>query len=110
LDCTRILEEVGGNIELLKRMAAVYFEHTPVLLRTIRAAVDSGHMPQPERAAHTLKRSLAQLVAHPAMQRAASLEHAACSGNIAQARTLEMALVRDVNGVDAALRQFIQEL
>jgi CheY-like chemotaxis protein/HPt (histidine-containing phosphotransfer) domain-containing protein len=105
-DPAKLLAETGGNTALLKRLAALYFEHTPALLATIQAAASSGQMPELERAAHTLKGSLTQFVARPAMQSAAQLEQAASAGDVAVI-SLAVRLEKEVERFEAALREFL---
>ena len=99
-----------GDLALLKRLAAVYFEHTPALLQTIRTAASSGDMAELQKAAHTLKGSLAQFAAAETVQNAEQLEGSARDGEVAAARSLAGNLVVEVEQFNGALRQFLNTI
>jgi PAS domain S-box-containing protein len=107
-DRAKLLDEISGNLTLLRRLATVYFEHTPALLQTIQAAATSGQFIELQKAVHTLRGSLIQFVARPAMRRALRLEEAASIGD-ANVITLAAELTREVEHFDGALRQFLAE-
>ena len=107
-DSAKILSELDGNTALLHRLAKVYFEHTPALVQTIQTSVASGQSKDLEQAAHTLKGSLIQFVANPAIKAAARLEEAARTGD-ASVLTLAVELTRELARFDAALRNFLAE-
>ena len=104
----KFLGEINGDTQLLRKLAAVYFEHTPGLLQTIQTAVASGQMPELQRAAHTLKGSLTQFLARPATRIANRLEEAAREGDKSVA-PFAAALVVEVKRFDDALREFLDE-
>jgi len=68
------LERVGGDEELLREVAQIYLTEYPPLIEKIRSAVGSGDSDALQRAAHTLKGSLATLGAEPAAALALTLE------------------------------------
>jgi PAS domain S-box-containing protein len=105
----RLLATVNGNKALLQRLAAVYFEHTPVLLQTIRESAAAGRMEELRTAAHTLKGSLTQFAADPALKCAVQLEAAVLAGNGEVAEPIA-ALAREVERFNAALREFLAKL
>ena len=107
-DSAKLLSELDGNTSLLHRLAQVYFEHTPALVQTIQATAAAGEAKELERAAHTLKGSLIQFIANPAMQAAARLEEAARTG-AASVVTLAVELTRELERFDTALRNFLAE-
>ena len=108
-DRTRLLAGLNGNVSLLLRLSAVYFEHTPQLLQEISSAISSGRFEEVARPAHTLKGSLSQFSAEPAARCAAELETAARAGK-GEFRDLEVKLSRQLEFFDAALRDFVSEL
>lgn len=108
-DRARLLDSVGGSTALLRRLADVYFEHTPALVKTIENSIATGQMPELQRAAHTLKGSLAQFVAHSAMEAASRLEEAARVGNTSVAGIASEFSIK-LEQFDSALRRFLAGL
>lgn len=108
-DRARLLVVVNGNTTLLRRMATVYFEHTPALLQTIRESAAAGRMEELRKAAHTLKGSLTQFAADRALQCAVRLEAAASAGNSQIAGSVTE-LMQELERFDTALRQFLAGL
>ena len=102
-DRAKLLDEIGGNIRLFRRLATVHFEHTPALHQTIQAAASSGQMPELQRAAHTLKGSLIQFVARSAMRSAARTGDATVASPAAE-------LIFELERFDRRLRQFLGEV
>jgi two-component system sensor histidine kinase/response regulator len=74
LDRQFALSRVGGDVELLKEIAVVFLADYPNSLREIRAAIDSGDPILLERAAHSLKGSVANFGARDAVASALRLE------------------------------------
>jgi CheY-like chemotaxis protein/HPt (histidine-containing phosphotransfer) domain-containing protein len=110
LDSRALIDQVNGDTSLLKRLAAVYFEHTPALLHSIRTASAAGEMQDLVRTAHTLKGSLVQLSALAPVDIAVRLETAARRGDAAAVRNAAAELEAGVEDFDAALRAFLTTL
>jgi PAS domain S-box-containing protein len=110
LDRYRLLSEVEGNIDLVRRMASLYFEHAPGLLDRIRTGVQADDWPGFAHPAHTLKGSLHQLAAGPAAACAQQLEDAARSRDAARAAGLSAALEEEMTRFATELRQFLAEV
>lgn len=108
LDRARLLAGLNGNVSLLKRMAAVYFEHTPTLVAEIRDAIAANQPTEVFRAAHTLTGSLTQFAAGPAMQCAAKLEAAAREG-MADLSAPVSELERELERFNRALEELTAE-
>jgi len=108
-DPDRLLDGLGGNRELVRRLAAVYFETTPPLLEKIRAAIASGRPAEAATPVHTLKGSLSQFGADPARTCAAALE-ATTRKSGPDASLLAGELHRELERFDSALRQFLEDL
>jgi HPt (histidine-containing phosphotransfer) domain-containing protein len=68
------LSRVAGDEELLKEIAAVFLEDYPNSLREIRAGIASADAGRMERAAHSLKGSVANFGARDAVACALKLE------------------------------------
>ena len=105
----KLLDEIDRDTKLLRKLAAVYFEYTPALVKTIQDTAASGQMTDLQRAAHTLKGSLVQFVARPATRCAVQLEEAARLGSdTVTALTAE--LVGELKRFDEALRKFLDKV
>ena len=108
LDCDKLLSELDGNTELLRRLAGLFFEHTPLLLRQIRAATQTGDARALLIGAHTLKGSLLQFAARPAATVAQQLEDAGEQNDFTNAPTLLAALEHELGRFETELRAMIQ--
>jgi len=73
-DLSGALERVGGDQELLKEIADLFLEDAPQILAAVRSAVESGDAEALQRAAHSLKGSVANFGAEEAVRSAYSLE------------------------------------
>ena len=103
LDRQFALSRVGGDEELLKEIAAVFLEDYPNSLREIQAALAAGEADQLERAAHSLKGSVANFGARDAVAFALRLEQ------MGRARQLQDC-VETVQALEAALAALHPEL
>jgi two-component system, sensor histidine kinase and response regulator len=74
IDRAVILDRVGGDEDLLREITAIFLEEYPALIEEIRTAVGNQDAEQLERAAHTLKGSVANFGAQAATQAAYRLE------------------------------------
>ncbi len=108
LDRDKLLSELDGNTALLRRLAELFFEHTPALLRQIRTAVPAGDARALLLAAHTLKGSLLQFAAQPAATVAHQLEEAGEQKNFTSGPALLAALEHELGRFETELRALIQ--
>jgi two-component system sensor histidine kinase/response regulator len=96
LDRQVALSRVGGDEELLKEIAVLFLEDYPKSLVDLHTALTHGDSKALERAAHSLKGSVANFGASAAFEAARSLEALGRSQQIAEAEpviaTLENAL------------------
>jgi two-component system, sensor histidine kinase and response regulator len=58
LDGDQILQQMGGNVETLKEVVALFAEEYPKLMDNMRAAIKQQEPAELQRAAHTLKGSI----------------------------------------------------
>ncbi len=96
LDQTEALGRVGGDWDLLKSLAEVFFDSYPAQLAQLREAVGRGDAPTVYRLAHTLVGAVGIFGAKPAVETAARLERMGREGNLAGAEEAW-------KGLDAAL-------
>ncbi|HXN45617.1 MAG TPA: Hpt domain-containing protein [Bryobacteraceae bacterium] len=110
LDSTAILDRVGGDVEFLEEIAALFAEDCPKLLADIRSAIDAGNSGKVERAAHTLKGSVANFGAEPAREAALRLEMLGRSGDLRPAPEAYAVLEREIERSTAALLALARQL
>jgi HPt (histidine-containing phosphotransfer) domain-containing protein len=80
LDMTAALGRVGGDEELLKEIAQLFLEQWPDSLSDVKRAIEVRDAQALERAAHSLKGSVANFGAKDAHQAALRLEMMGRSG------------------------------
>ena len=98
LDHAVVLERLGGDEELLQEVAQLFLEEYPSLMSEMREAARSGDAHRLERAAHSLKGSIANFGAESAVQAALTVERIGRSGDLAGA-------VDAFEQLDALMRQ-----
>jgi len=106
LDYAVALERLGGDEELLQEVAVLFLEEYPTLMAEIRAAEESGNAHRLERAAHSLKGSVANFGADCAVQAALELEKIGRSGDLAGAK----AALAELEAVMATLQPSFEQL
>ncbi len=80
-----LLARVEGDSSLLREMAELFLKTYPKLLSEIRQAIERQDAAALERAAHTLKGSVSNFVAHEAVLAATELENMATRRDLARA-------------------------
>ena len=81
------LEEWGGP-GLTKEIVQLFLAHGPVRMDQIRGALDGDDLEAPERGAHSLKSSAANVGAHHVHRVASEVELAASDGDLQRVREL----------------------
>ena len=74
IDRTAVLDRVGGDVDLLREITAIFIAEYPALLGEIQEAVASRNAKKLERAAHSLKGSVANFGAQAAIEASYRLE------------------------------------
>lgn len=105
LDKALALERLGGDEELLQEVATLFLEEYPVLLAEIRRGIDSQDAIQLERAAHSLKGSVANFGSDAAWQAAFELEKLGREKQLDGAESAYANLVVVMNGIEPELLQ-----
>jgi HPt (histidine-containing phosphotransfer) domain-containing protein len=77
-----MLARVGGDVELLREIAALFLESYPRLLAEIRRAIALSHSANLTRAAHTVKGAVSSFAAHTAFEAARRLEFMGRNGDL----------------------------
>jgi CheY-like chemotaxis protein/HPt (histidine-containing phosphotransfer) domain-containing protein len=108
-DAKKLMREANGDLALIRRLAALYFEQAPTLRETMDSAWRAGQMDQLFSAAHTLEGSLRQFVAVAAAERASRVAEAARGGG-ADVLPLIAELNTALDQFEPALRGFLATL
>ncbi len=104
-DFKAALDRMGGDEEILREIAALFIEDSPEQLRRIRQSIDDGDTHAMERAAHTLKGSVANFGAEKAVQAALTLEIMGRKGQLTEANQCYQELETAIEEVQSALRK-----
>ncbi|MEO8131290.1 MAG: Hpt domain-containing protein [Bryobacteraceae bacterium] len=91
-DRSTALERIGGDVVLLKEIAGIFLAEYPALIQDIQIALAKADPSALERSAHSLKGSVANFEARPAVEAAMKLEAMGRSGKLdgAQAAFAEL--------------------
>jgi HPt (histidine-containing phosphotransfer) domain-containing protein len=103
LDRAAALARVGGDLDLLKEIAALFLDEYPRALDEIHKALASGNARALEYAAHGLKGSVANFGARPAVDAAFELEQFGKAGKLDQVAPALTSLERSLASLHAEL-------
>jgi two-component system sensor histidine kinase/response regulator len=109
-DLSRALEVVDGDTELFKEIAGIFLENLPHDLGKIRDAITNNVAYELERAAHTLKGSVANLGARLSLEAAYRLEKLGKENRMEYAEEALKQLEKQVSELKTALNHTIREL
>ncbi|HHL40603.1 MAG TPA: sensor histidine kinase [Deltaproteobacteria bacterium] len=110
LDTEALLRRVGGDRDLLKRMAEAFCERYPQDVATVKESLHAGDLTAAAQAAHSLKGALGNLDAGKARLAALELEEAARSGDIDASRRALSRLEGELDSLEAALKELAGKL
>ena len=99
LDLAIARERVGGDEDLLREIALLLLDEYPPLLDEIRAALEASDAARLERAAHTLKGSMATVGAEGVRQASFRLETLGRGRTLGPARDAFQALEREIEAL-----------
>ncbi len=102
-DRSALLERLGGDLNMLRRIATLFQEDCEGLEQELRDARDGGDTVRLARAAHTLKGMLANLSATSAAETARQLEAMAHANNLAAATETIRTLSKQLAAVSSQL-------
>ena len=103
LDRAAALARVGGDVDLLKEIAALFLDEYPQALDSLHKALATGDAKTIERSAHSLKGSVANFGARTAVDAAFELEQLGRAHKLDQAPQALAALERALAGLHAQL-------
>jgi HPt (histidine-containing phosphotransfer) domain-containing protein len=105
-----LLERVGGDLELLREIVALFAADAPLQVAAIRKAIQTGDGTALAEAAHSLKGSAANFEAGAAADLALRLERLGRAGTLEGAAGLCDALEKATEDLQARLSRFCDEL
>jgi CheY-like chemotaxis protein len=108
LDEAGLVALVSSDGQLLKELAGLFLEDSPLRLSEIRTALETSDFVSLRMAAHTLKGSAGSLYGQRTADIALRIEQAAEEGNIAQARDVFPALSEEVVKLQQALTRLAE--
>jgi PAS domain S-box-containing protein len=103
IDWAGALKHFEGDVELLKEIAAMFVEESPLAMHKVKDALMRGDSNALERAAHTIKGSVGNFVAKPALQAAQRIEQIGRDGNMGEAEEACKALEAELDRLIPAL-------
>jgi HPt (histidine-containing phosphotransfer) domain-containing protein len=109
LDRAVMLLSVGNDLALLRELVEIFFAEAPGLQAQIRSGIGQGEAESVERAAHTLKGTLASFGALRARAVARDVELHAHEGRLADARPFIPQLEAELIQVFHALSDFLRD-
>lgn len=104
-DLEAALERVGGDQELLKEIAGLFLEDAPGLLDLVRDAIEKNDASALQRAAHSLKGSVANFGAEETVEAAFQLEQMGANGKLDGAKDVFVVLENELHKVSEKLSQ-----
>ncbi|AFM23186.1 PAS domain S-box protein [Desulfomonile tiedjei] len=109
IDEARLLEQVGGDKDLLRQLIDLFAEESPKLLGKMREAIEHQDPEMLQMAAHTMKGMIGNFAANLAVEEALKLENLGKSRSMEEARDRLLALEKEIMSVQDALRIFVKD-
>jgi HPt (histidine-containing phosphotransfer) domain-containing protein len=109
MDWVAALEQLGGNETLLRELAPLFFGEADQLLPELREAISLKDANAVQRLGHTLKGAASHFAADPAMAAAARLESMGRDKNLTGANEAYELLEREVERLQQALANYVQD-
>jgi two-component system sensor histidine kinase/response regulator len=107
-DKTKALENLGGDMDLLKEIIEIFLDDFPNQMKQIREGILTGDAEAVEHAAHSLKGSVANFAAKRAYDAAYRLEVLGREGNLEETNEalgdLEKEIEEMKDALDAAVK------
>lgn len=109
IDFQELLDRVDNDRQLLYELFSIFKDDFPGSLAKLRDAVTRGDLAEIARLSHTLKGTLGNLAADPAMNSAARLEQTARAGQAAQLTAALADFERNANSTLTELETYMAE-
>ena len=102
-DKTKAIENLGGDMDLLKEIIEIFLDDFPNQMKQIREGILAGDAEAVEHAAHSLKGSVANFAAKRAYDAAYRLEVLGRDGNLGEANEALGDLEKEIEGLKDGL-------
>jgi len=106
-DLEATLDQVGGDEDLVREIAALFLESSPGMLDKLADAVEKHNIREIQRAAHTIKGSVLNFHAKPAAEAALALEHFEAGEDTVRLQSLHKQVCDEAGTLQNALRAFL---
>jgi two-component system, sensor histidine kinase and response regulator len=107
-DTEQALESVDGDFDLLREVVAAFSESYPKTMEEIRNAITRGNANELNRAAHSLKGSVANFGAGQVMETAFKLEIMGKNNNLSGGMEMFTLLAKEMERLEQSLEDFIR--
>jgi CheY-like chemotaxis protein len=108
-DVAAVLDSLEGDSELLREILAIFLAQSPKHMEKIREAISDQNPKVLERAAHALKGTAANLLAHGVVEAASKLEEIGRAGSVAGSKEAVVSLEEELGKLQSALGEFQKE-
>jgi HPt (histidine-containing phosphotransfer) domain-containing protein len=102
-DKTKAIENLGGDMDLLKEIIGIFLEDYPNQMKQIREGILAGDAEAVEHAAHSMKGSVSNFAAKRAYDAAYRLEVLGREGNLGEANEALGDLEKEIEGLKDGL-------
>jgi PAS domain S-box-containing protein len=109
IDKVRLMEQVGGDKDLLRQLIDLFEEESPKLLSKMREAIERQDPEMLQLAAHTMKGMIGNFAADRAVEEALNLENSIKNMNLGEAQDKLLILEKEIMCVQDALRRFVKD-
>jgi CheY-like chemotaxis protein/HPt (histidine-containing phosphotransfer) domain-containing protein len=103
IDTQGALTRVGGNVDHLKELVALFLKELPGQMSRLKEAMSAGDADALERAAHKIKGSVGNFSAYPAFQAASRLEVLGREANLSEAEPAYLELETEISRLKSAM-------
>ncbi|MGH9648930.1 MAG: response regulator, partial [Terriglobales bacterium] len=109
LDFEEVLDQLGGDKELLRELVELFLKNSPKTLATLRTGVQTRSARDVQAAAHSLKGTLGHLAAREAVATAEELESRGREGNLEGTEQMLQRLERQIGETQRQLAAFLRD-
>ena len=107
MDAGRLMQNLGGDVELARELVGMFREDYPPLLAEVCSALEGKDARGVARAAHALKGLVGNFFARDALAATAALEEAGRQGDLQKAEELCERLGAEIAGLEQALARLL---
>jgi HPt (histidine-containing phosphotransfer) domain-containing protein len=105
-DPDEILEQIGGDRELLVDIINIFVETYPEDLKALHEAIDEGDSENIRKAAHRMKGSISNFGKYQAFETARSMEYKAREGDLSNMGEMYGDLANHLNLLEQEVKKF----